>query len=418
MMKTLLKILLLLIVVGGLAVATYVPAVSYWKERNRPDWRLSAVERGEIIAVVNATGEINPVQSVQVGAFVSGPIIDLPVKFNEEVEEGQLLAKIDPRLYQAAVARDQATLETRKAEVRRVMAQLEQAIRDHDRARQLQQRDDRFISQAEMDQLRYNEDGLAAQLEVALAAVDTARANLDNSLANVGYTNIVAPVAGIVIDRKIEPGQTLASSFQTPELFVVAPRMREKIHVYASVDEADIGLIRSAQTERQPVHFTVDAYPDDLFVGEIEEVRFSSQSTQNVVTYPVIVQTPNPDLKLLPGMTASISFQVDRREDALKVPNAALRFYPEKEHVRPEDHDVLEGFDEDDEQETAAKLSATETSEARRTRNRRHVWMLDGEKLRAIEVYTGISDSRFTEIVKGDLREGEQLVTGIKPKAR
>ena len=150
----------------------------------------------------------------------------------------------------------------------------------------------------------------------------------------------------MIIDRKVEPGQTLAAQFQTPELFVVGVGMREKMHVFADVDESEIGLIREAAANQQPVSFTVTAYPDDLFEGLIEEVRFSSAETQNVVTYPVVVGSPNPDLKLLPGMTADLSFQICKKEDVVKVPKTALRFYPpDKKFVHPDDHDILDGSD-------------------------------------------------------------------------
>jgi HlyD family secretion protein len=188
------------------------------------------------------------------------------------------------------------------------------------------------------------------------------------------------------------------------------------MHVFASVDEADIGLIRRAQEEGRPVEFTVDAYPEDLFTGQIEQIRFSSTVTQNVVTYPVVVAAPNPDLKLLPGMTADLSFQIEKKEDVLCVPNAALRYYPDVLHVRDEDKEILEGAEEEarEEEETAA-LSAKQLAEAGAKRNRRHLWALEGDKLRAIPVVIGISDNRFTEIKSGELTEGQQLVTGVKP---
>jgi len=415
-MKTLLKILVvLLILAGGIALA-YRPVVSWWKARNRPQWRTEQVARGDIVAVVNATGQVKPVLAVSVGAFVSGPIEELPVEFNDEVEEGQLLARIDPKLYKAAVERDEAQVDSREADVVRVQALLEQAERDLERAQELRKKDERFIAQAEMDQLTYNLQSLKAQEQIALAAVKQAEASLENSQANLGYAEIRSPVAGMIIDRKIDRGQTLAASFQTPELFVVAPRMREKMHIHASVDEADIGWIREAKDRKLPVLFTVDAYPDDLFEGEIEEVRFSSSTTQNVVTYPVIVAAPNPDLKLLPGMTANLSFQVDERKDVLKIPNAALRFYPDTQHVREQDRKLLEGAEQDteDDQATDLPLSARERAEARKSRNRRHVWVVEGEFLKAIEVQVGLSDSRFTELVSGDLKEEQELVTGLK----
>ena len=197
--------------------------------------------------------------------------------------------------------------------------------------------------------------------------------------------------------------------------------MREKMHVFASVDEADMGLVRGAEEHKQPVHFTVDAYPEEVFEGEIEQIRMSSTTTQNVVTYPVIVAAKNPDLKLLPGMTASISFQVEETHDVIKIPSAALRFYPAPEHVRPADRKLLEGAaqepqNEGEEDASESMLSAIEKAEVQRKSHRRHVWVVEGEFLKAIEIVTGLSDFRHTQLVSGDLQVGQKLVSGIKPK--
>ena len=285
----------------------------------------------------------------------------------------------------------------------------------------LQAENEDFISDSELDQVRFQRAALEAQVDVAEASVQQALASLERSVSNVEYTKITAPDDGIIIERKIEPGQTLAASFQTPEMFVLAPRMREKMYIFASVDEADIGLVRSAKDHDQPVQFTVDAYPDVLFEGVIEQIRISSTTTQNVVTYPVIVAAANPDLKLWPGMTASISFRIEEKADVIKIPNAALRFYPDIKHVRPEDRKILEGAEEfaDDRDEPAnAMLSAAEKAEARRKRNRRHVWLADGEFLKAVEVTTGLSDNKYSELVSGDIQDKQELVTGIKPKEK
>lgn len=418
-MKARLKIVLGLLLVGGACAAAYQPVAEYWKQRNQPTWKQVETNKGTIIAVVNSTGTVKPVLSVQIGSFVSGPIKDLFVDFNQEVEKDELLATIDARIYEATVARDRAFLATSRAEVDRAQSLLQQAINNEERALSLQEENEDFISDQELDQLKFNRLSLEASLKVAQASIDQAQANLDNSLANLGYTEIRSPVAGMIIDRKIDPGQTLAAQFQTPELFVVAPNMREEMHIYASVDEADIGLIRSAQEDGRPVHFTVDAYRDDLFKGAIAEIRFSSTELQNVVTYPVIVAALNPDLKLLPGMTASISFRVDERENTIRVPNAALRFYPDIKYVREQDKKLLEGKDWDREanaEEDEAAMSATEKAEVRKKRNRRHVWVVEGDFLRAIEVETGLSDSKYSELVSGDLKEGQKLVTGVEPK--
>jgi len=412
-------ILLVVIVVLGIAGGFGSQfATAYWKQLYQPKWRTEKVVTGSIVAVVNSTGTVKPVLSVQVGSFVSGPIDEVIGNFNDEVTVGQVLARIDPRIYEAERKRAAAGLATAVAEVKRIDALLSQAANDLRRAEGLRAENERFISESEMDQYRYAKMSLGAQKELAEASVRQAEATLENAEANVGYTTITSPVDGIIIDRKIDPGQTLAAQFQTPELFIVAPQMREKMHIYASVDEADIGLIRQAQEAGMPVHFTVDAYRDDLFEGAIEEIRFSSTELQNVVTYPVIVAAANPDLKLLPGMTASISFRVDERESINKLPNAALRFYPQKQFVREKDHALLEGtnWEQDSASDDAVEMSAEEKAAARRRRNRRHVWVVEGDKLRAVEVVTGLSDSRHTELVSGDLKDGDSVVIGVQGK--
>jgi HlyD family secretion protein len=418
-MRRLIKWLVILGILGGIGWASYEPAARYWKERNRVVYREAEVTRGRIIAVVNSTGTVKPVQTVLVGAAVSGPITKCLVDFNDEVKKGDLMAQIDPRPYAASVARDRAALATSKAQVERARADLQKAKNDEARALALRAENKGFISETEVDQFKFTRLALEAALAVAETTVLQAQASLETSEANLGYTEIRAPVDGIVIERKIDPGQTVAASFQTPELFTVAPDMRKEMRVFASVDEADIGLIRDAQTRGQPVHFTVDAYPDDLFPGTIFQIRKNSTTTQNVVTYPVVVSAPNDSLKLLPGMTASISFQVGERSDVLRIPNAALRFYPQREQVRPEDRKLLENVEPSagDEDREEAQRSAQEKADSRQKRNRRHVWVVDGELLRAVPVVTGLSDSKYTELVSGEIREGQKLVMGIQPKS-
>jgi HlyD family secretion protein len=417
-MKRFIKWSLVLGVLGFIGWIAYGPLWARWSARGRLNYKEAEAIRGKIVAVVNATGTIKPVRSVTVGTFVSGPIKSILVDFNAEVKEHALLATIDQRIYQAAVARDKATLATQKANVDQTQAKLQQAINDEQRAKALHAQKKGFISDSEMDQFKFNRLSLEAQLAVADATVLQAEANLDTSVANLEYTEIRSPENGVVIDRKIDPGQTVAASFQTPDLFIIAPDMRKEIYVYASVDESDIGLVSEAQRAGLPVRFTVDAYPDDLFEGKIFQIRMNSTTSQNVVTYPVIVSAPNPDLKLRPGMTANISFQVGLRMNTLRIPNAALRFFPQPEQVRPEDRKLLEGtiqYQEVDEQAVAAR-SAEEKAESRRLRNRRHVWARDGDQLRAIEVITGLSDSKNTEVVSGELRATQLLVTGLAPR--
>ena len=263
----------------------------------------------------------------------------------------------------------------------------------------------------EIDQYRFALESLEAEAYlVAEAGVMQAEAALENSEANLAYTRIESPVDGIVIDRKIEPGQTLAAQFQTPELFVVAPDIRREMHIFASVDEADIGLIRAAREAKQPVEFSVDAYPDLLFEGSIEQIRLSPVVIQNVVTYPVVVSAPNPDLKLMPGMTASLSFQTDHREQCLRVPNAALRFFPDVESVREQDKHLITGIKENEAADQPDDESADEKTAAAAKRSDRYVWVWEEPLLKAIPVTIGIRDSKWSELVKGELKVGDALV--------
>ena len=424
-MKTLLRILLVVGLLSGLLVPAYFGASAYWKIITRTKWRTAEVEQGRIVSVVNSTGTVKPKEKIIVGAFVSGPILpdklddfaDSLPNFNDEVKAGQVIAKIDPMIYDANVNRDKASYDSRMADVNRVKAQLQQAINDERRALDLRAEDKTFIAQAEMDKFKFARMSLDAQLIVAEASAKQAKESYKYSETQRAYTEIKAPKDGIIIKRMIEPGQTLASQFQAPELFEIGVGMREEMQVHAAVDEADIGRIQAAQEKKLPVTFTVDAH-DELFHGAIDQIRLNSTSTQNVVTYPVIVKTANPDLKLLPGMTAAISFQVDERKDVVKIPNSALRFYPLPRQVRKEDVPILEGTQEKDDGEEAQQsettLSAEERAENRRKRNRRHVWVQEGDLLKAVEVIVGLTDSQFTEMVSGSLKAGDKLIIGIQ----
>ncbi len=426
-MKLAIKLLIALgvLTAGGFAART--PVQNWIKERNKIHYRTAKVEKGSIRDAIIATGEVKPVLSVQVGSFVSGPIIELHVDFNDMVTEGQLLAKIDPKIYEAAVARDRAALANRVADLQRVKAQLRRAERDFERASRLREENPDYISDSEMDRYRFDKLGLEAQVGVAMAGIDQAKANLLNSEANLGYTQITSPVDGMIVDRKIDPGQTLAASFQTPELFIIAPEMREKMHVFASIDETDIGRIRRTKaaedadpTKKGRVRLSVEAYPDDIFEGRIEQVRMSSTVNQNVVTYPVVIAVSNPDLKLLPGMTADLTFVIQEKSDVIRIPNAALRFFPtDSKQVREQDRKLLDGTasqDTEDDQNTQTELTVEERVAASRQRTKRHVWVQDADLLKAVEVQVGISDNRYTELVSGDIPEGAELVLGVQKK--
>lgn len=423
-MRWLLRILIVLALLGASGYLGYPYLQVYLKNRNKASYRVAPLVIGDIALVVNSTGTIQPVRRVQVGSFASGPIEKLHVDFNAKVKKKQLLAEIDPRIYKANVERDTASRDTARAEVDRIHALLQQAINDEHRAAQLRAENEDYISDTEMDKFKFNRISLQAQLQVAEAQVKQTEGALKNSEATLEYTKIVAPVDGIVIDRKVDEGQTVASQFQTPEMFVVAPEMEEHMHVFASVDEADVGLIRKAKESNQKVRFTVDAYPDDLFEGTIYQVRWNPTTTQNVVTYTVVVEAPNRELKLLPGMTAKLSFDVEKQEKVLKIPNAALRFFPKPEQVRPDDRPLVEGQTEtqlssEDAKFTEGLRSASHRAEANHTRNRRHVWIEDEANeglLKAVAITTGFNDHQFTQVLSGDLKEGQQVVTAVKPK--
>lgn len=421
-MKLLIRLLLVFVVLGLTAAAAYRPIVDYWHKRSQPKWRTLDVVRGDIVSEVTAMGEVKPVESVHIGSFVSGPITEMYVDFNDTVKRDQLLAKVDPRLLIANERRDLANLRTREADVERSKAELQRALNDERRAKELQAKNRNFISQSEMDQFVFNVLGLKAQLAVSEAAVDEAKAALENTRANLGYTEIRSPIDGVVIDKKMTSGQTLAAAFQTPELFVLSPDLEKKIHIFASVDEADIGLILQAQQTGQLVQFTVDAWPADVFSGTIEQIRVSSTTTEKVVTYPVVVSAANPGRKLLPGMTANLSFAIERRINVIKIPNPALRFYPERRYVREADRHLLGEEDEDESEdhkrdagriEVAGRLSTEIRVESHKRQERRHVWVSDGNFLRAIEVRTGLSDHQHTELIGDSLPPDQKLVTGI-----
>jgi HlyD family secretion protein len=420
-MRRLIRWLVILGVLGGGGYAAAVPAMAWWKERSKPRYLTAKVSKGPVEAAVNSTGTVKPIRTVLVGAFVSGPIKAVYVDFNSKVEQNALLALIDDRLLKAAYERDQAQLGTQEAEFRRVTALLEQAKRNEGRAQRLTKINKDYLSDTEMDQFRYNRESLEAQLKLAQASIAQAKASMKNSEANLGYCEIRSPVSGIIIERKIDPGQTVAASFQTPELFTVAPEMDKRMHIHASVDEADIGLIRTAQERKQPIHFTVDAYPHDLFSGHIPEktgIRRNGTTTQNVVTYPVIVEAPNPDLKLMPGMTANISFLVETKDNVIRVPSAALRFTPLPTQVHPDDKALLTGTADRNNQDAGTKMSASQKAALAKGRTKRIVWYQEGEWLRGVRVTLGLIDSQFAELIEGDLHEGQELVTALDTTPR
>jgi HlyD family secretion protein len=414
------RIIFWLIVAGiaaGLGTAGYKRYFASSSAAAGDKYRVATARRGEIEVVVNSTGNVKPVRSVQIGSFVSGPIKEVLVDFNDKVTAGQLLARVDRRLYESAKAREEATLARCKADVARINALLAQAIRNEKRGKELYNAKVKAISEADMDLYIAEKAALEAQLDVAEASIRECEANLSTAKTNLDFTDITSPVDGIVIDRKIDPGQTVAAQFQTPTLFIVAPDLEKTVDVYASVDEADIGLIREAQRRNEPVAFTVDAYPNDEFAGKIRQVRLNPTTVQNVVTFTVVVAAANPELKLLPDMTANLSFRIERKTGVLTVPNAAFRFRPQAVEVRPRDQALLETADSET---PAARKGAPNRGKKGDSPGRtsagsqKYVWIVEGDRLAAVPVEIGISDKNSTEIVSGKLTDGQEVVVGYK----
>ncbi len=316
-MKKAFVILTLLLAVG--AAGWY----AYQKKRplaERPAYRTALVARGNVIQDIRATGTVEPIKRVEVGTQVNGPISRLYADFNSVVTANQVVAQIDPAVYEATHAKDCAQLKSNEASVEQVTAKLALAEKELHRKSELAAR--KMIALSDLDIAISERDALVAQLKVAKAAVEQSQAAVKLSRTNLGYCTIRSPVNGVVIARNVDEGQTVVSSMSAQKLFEIATDLK-RIQVEASIPEADVGLIRT----NQPVSFTVDAYTEP-FHGEVKQIRLAATTVQNVVTYPVIVEADNPGEKLFPGMTANIAVEVARRENTLLIPSAALRFTP------------------------------------------------------------------------------------------
>ena len=362
-----------------------VPAVWYEAKASRgaPRYRLARVERGDLLVVVNATGTVEPVTQVQVGTQVTGSIQKLSADINSQVAAGEVLAQIDPAPFRALVDQNRANLIRAQADVGRVRASLVQAEKELARSRELAKRE--LISPSDLDAAVAAYDSLVAQQKVAQAVVDQGKATLDSSEVNLRYTTIVSPIDGIVVSRNVDVGQTVAASLQAPTLFVVADNLK-KIQVQASVAEADIGRVAVGQAAT----FTVDAHRDLKFSGKVSQVRLAPTTVQNVVTYTVLVDADNPEEKLLPGMTATVAFEIERRSGVLKVANAALRFTP-----------------------AGAEALTPPTPGATYRPAESRLWLPTPTGLRPIPVVPGPTDGSSTEIVSGDIHEGVEVAAGL-----
>lgn len=340
-----------------------------------PQYRTAEVDRGEIVARVSASGALAALVTVEVGSQVTGRIQSLHADFNSPVRKGQLIAKIDPALFEAGVAQASANVAASRGNVARLEVQSDDAQRQALRARELFEQ--RLISENDRDTAVTAARAAEAAVAQARGQLEQARSALRQAETSLRYTDIRAPTDGIVISRAVNVGQTVAASLQAPVLFTIAQDLRA-MEVHTNVAEADIGRLVAGM----PASFTVDAYPGKVFRGRIREIRNAPQVVQNVVTYDAVIDVANPDLELKPGMTAAVTVITGRRDDVLRVPNAALRFRP----------------------------PASEAGARSRTAT---VWVLRATQLQATPVDTGLSDGSHTEITGGALRAGDAVVTGL-----
>jgi HlyD family secretion protein len=375
--------LALVVLLAALGTAAYLVLGSGGGDGS-PRYVTVVVDRGPIRAAVTATGVVNPVKTVQVGTYVSGPIQEIEVDFNSTVREGQLLAKIDPRPFQVKVDAAEAELSNARAGLEKAKADASLKALSLERAKRLSR--DGIVSAAEVDAAVSEDRQARAQVALAGAQVESAGARVAEARVNLAYTDIVSPVDGVVVSRNVDVGQTVAASFQTPTLFLVAQDLRE-MQVNASVSESDIGGVEAGQTAA----FTVDAYPGAPFQGTVTQVRNAPVTLQNVVTYEVIIGVDNADLRLKPGMTANVTVATANRDDAVRVPTAALRFRP----PLPADGAVA----------VAAPEGAPRTS---------RIWKLDrrGEPT-PVPIERGIADERFTEVTAG-IQPGDRVIIGVE----
>ena len=411
-----------------LAIVVVAGAFAAFRLGNKtdPDYFMARVEKGDIRQVIEATGTINPVTSVQVGSQVSGMISKLYVDFNSKVTKGQVIAEIDPKLFQGAVLQSradlqnaQALLAAAKANLAKDQATQQQNKLDYDRAVGLQRQG--VNSQQQLDQAKATYDAITAQVGSDRAAIQQAEAQVAQKAAtlkvaqtNLDYTIIRAPINGTVVNRSIDIGQTVAASLQAPTLFTIALDLT-KMQVYAKTDEGDVGQIRPGQK----ADFQVDAFPKEMFHGAVFQVRMNATSIQNVVTYDTIVNFDNPDLKLFPGMTAYVSIPVASVNDTVKIPNAALRYKPDLPAEKVQELYSKYGIAVASSTPAAGQPGATGREHAAPKPSSAGssglavVWKLGPDKsLRPLQIHIGLTDHTYTALTGGNLQPGDELVTG------
>lgn len=338
------------------------------------DYNIAKVEKRNMVQTVEASGTVNPVQSVNIGSQVSGKISKLYVDYNSKVTKGQLLAEIDPSLFQASVDKARADLNNAQANYNKVLAQANYNKANYGRYSRLYQK--HYVSKDEVESAYATYIASQSELSAMQANIKQAQANLDTAQTNMYYTKIISPVDGVVVSRAVDEGQTVASSFQTPELFVVAQDLTQ-MQIEVSVSEADIGKIK----EGQEAEYTLDGYPDEVFKGKVSQIRISPTTVSNVTTYTVVVDVKNDEDILKPGMNANVTIITQNEKDALCVPSIALKYVPKN---------ITEKFQE------------------------QGIWILQGRKPERIEIKTGLKDGDYTQIISDNIQEGMEVLMPIK----
>ena len=363
-----------IIAIAGLLL---VVGLVFWvassgKRNKEPKYKLEPIAQGDITATVSATGTLSALETVQVGSQVSGIVSRLYVDFNSPVKKGQLVAELDPTAFQTQVDQRRADLERARVEARNAGIAFTRAKN--------------LLASELLAPSEY--DVALANYQSSQAGVKQAEATLRQAVNNLSYTKITSPIDGVVVDRQYDIGQTVAASFQAPTLFTIAQDLR-KMQVETNIDEADIGKIKVGSTAT----FSVDAFPEQKFEGRVSQIRLSTQVVQNVVTYPVLIDVPNPDLLLKPGMTANVSVPVDTAKNVLKVPNAALRFRPDPDDLAEKKKPESRGGSQ--RKETVLYIATPEG------------------KLKPVPVKTSLTDGSYTAIESPQLRAGQPIVVGL-----
>ena len=389
----------IIILVGGAGVGWW-----WMRSDHKLSFRTAVVKRGDVAATISSSGTIEPSETVDVGAQVAGRITSFgtdingqTIDYNSVVEKGAMLAKIDDSVYAADLSVARAGELTAAANLEQMNAKLDQAEAEWKRAQELYH--NKLMSQVDFDTDKANYEVARANVSVARSGIAQAQADLDKAQRNLDFCVISSPVRGVIIDRRVNIGQTVVSSLDAPSLFLIAQDLT-KMQIWVSMNEADIARIKPGA----PVTFTCDAFPGRQFEGTVGKVRLNATMTQNVVMYTVVVNTENPDNILLPYLTASVTFTVGKQSNVLLVPNAALRWSPSSPN------------------EITANVRSQNSIDPPAGKNPSHVkganggqgviWLKDGEFVRPVEVKVGTSDGSNTAVTADDLKEGEEVVTG------